>query len=257
MKKAREAKQKAPRAPQNPADVRARKGTIGGLYNGKISPLIPYAIRGALWYQGEANTPPAKAPFYEHQLRLLVNDWRARWGYDFPIAWAQLPNFGGPGRDFPAVREAMLKALALPKTGMGINIDIGEEKNIHPKNKQEVGRRLSLWALGTVYGRDVRATSGPLPTRHELRGRDVVVRFAHSAGGLMLKSAVQSGFVIAGEDRAWKPAQARIEGESVVISSPEVTRPVAVRYAWENFPIATLYNQAGLPATPFRTDDWK
>ncbi len=256
-KKARDSKQKAPKAPQNPAEAKARRGSLGGLYQGKISPLVPYAIRGALWYQGEANTPPAKAIYYEQQLRLLVNDWRARWGYDFPMAWAQLPNFGGPGRDFPMVREAMLKTLALPKTGMGINIDIGEEKDIHPKNKQEVGRRLSLWALGTVYGRDVPATSGPLPAGNEVRGREIVVRFAHSAGGLTLKTSAKSGFVIAGEDRVWKPAQVRIDGESLVISSPEVTQPVAVRYAWENFPIATLYNRAGLPATPFRTDDWK
>src|ERR1041384_3397041 len=143
VKKARAEKQKSPRKPQNPADVKTRKANVGGLFNGKIAPLIPYAIRGALWYQGEANSMPAKAPFYDHQLKLLVTDWRARWGYEFPFAWAQLPNFGGPGRDWPLVREAMLKTLALPKTGMGINTDIGDEKNIHPTNKQEVGRRPS------------------------------------------------------------------------------------------------------------------
>jgi hypothetical protein len=186
-----------------------------------------------------------------------VTDWRARWGYEFPFAWAQLPNFGGPGRDWPAVREAMLKTLALPRTGMGINIDIGEEKNIHPLNKQEVGRRLSLWALGTVYERKVPATSGPLPAGHEVRGAEIVLRFRHTNDGLVARGGALAGFVVAGADRQWKPAQARIEGATVVVSSPEVPAPVAVRYAWENLPTCNLYNGAGLPATPFRTDDWK
>jgi len=250
-------KQKAAKRPANPAEARARRGGPGRLYNGKISPLIPYAIRGALWYQGEANTLPAKAPFYEAQLRLLVTDWRARWGYDFPFAWAQLPNFSGSGRDWPTVREAMLKALALPGTGMGINIDIGEESDIHPRNKQDVGRRLSLWALGTVYGRKVPATSGPLPAGYEVRGPEIVLHFLHTNGGLVTRGGVLEGFVIAGQDRQWQPAQARIEGNRVVVSHPDVRAPMAVRYAWENFPQCNLYNGAGLPATPFRTDTWK
>jgi sialate O-acetylesterase len=256
-RKARAEKQKAPKRPQNPADVKERKADIGGLFNGKIAPLIPYAIRGALWYQGEANSTPAKALFYEAQLKLLVNDWRARWGYAFPFAWAQLPNFGGPGRNWPLVREAMLHTLALPKTGMAITIDIGEEKDIHPKNKQEVGRRFALWALGEVYGKSVAATSGPLPAGHDVRGREIVVRFTHADGGLVAKGGALEGFVIAGDDRAWKPAQARIEGDRVVVWSPEIAKPAAVRYAWENFPTCNLYNGAGLPATPFRTDAWK
>jgi len=256
-KQARASKQKAPPAPRDPAAKQARHANIGGLFNGKIAPLIPYAIRGALWYQGEANTVPAKAPFYEHQLRLLVNDWRERWGYAFPFAWAQLPNFAVNGRDWPLVREAMLKTLALPQTGMGINLDIGEERDIHPKNKQEVGRRLSLWALGSIYGRDVPATSGPLPAEPQIRGHEMVVTFTHANGGLVAKDGALSGFVIAGADRIWKPATARIAGDTVIVSSPDVPKPVAVRYAWENYPTASLYNSAGLPATPFRTDNWK
>lgn len=244
-------------AKQKAAAISAeRKGGPGDLFNGKIAPLIPYAIRGALWYQGEANTAPSRAPFYEAQLKLLVTDWRARWGYEFPFAWAQLPNFAGAGRDWPPVREAMLKTLALPKTGMGINIDIGEEKDIHPKNKQEVGRRLSLWALGTVYGQKVPATSGPLPAGHDVRGKEIVVRFTYANGGLVAKDGDLKSFVIAGADKQWKPAQARIVGDTVVISSPEVVAPVAVRYGWENLPTCNLYNGAGLPATPFRTDKW-
>lgn len=255
-KKARAEKKPLPRKPRNPAEVAERKGNVGGLFNGKIAPLIPYAIRGAIWYQGEANSTPAKAPFYGRQLPLLVTDWRKRWGYEFPFAWAQLPNFEGPGRDWPTVREGMLKTLSVPKTGMGVNIDIGEAKNIHPKNKQEVGRRLSLWALGTVYGKEVPSTSGPLPGGHEIRGGEVVVTFSHADGGLVAKDGDLEGFLIAGKDRQWKPAQARIDGDQVIISNPEVKAPAAVRYAWENFPTCNLYNGAGLPASPFRTDDW-
>lgn len=246
----------ARKRPVDRSALAERKGNVGGLFNGKIAPLIPYAIRGALWYQGEANSTPDKAPFYHAQLSLLVNDWRARWGYDFPFAWVQLPNFGGAGREWPLVREAMLKTLALPKTGMAITIDIGEEKDIHPKNKQDVGRRLAAWALGTVYGQAV-ATSGPLPAGHQVRGSDVVLSFKHTDGGLVAKGGELKGFVIAGADQQWKPAQARIEGLTVIVSHPDVKQPVAARYGWENFPVCTLFNGAGLPASPFRTDSPK
>jgi sialate O-acetylesterase len=256
-KKAAVEKQPVPRRPRDPAAMQARKINVGGLFNGKIAPLIPYAIRGALWYQGEASSTPAKAPFYQYQLPLLVNDWRARWGNDFPFAWVQLPDFGGQGRDWPTIREAMLKTLALSKTGMGITIDIGEERNIHPRNKQEVGRRLSLWALGTVYGQPVAATSGPLPAGHEIHDGEVVLSFSHTDSGLVARGGELKGFTIAGAEKQWKPANARINGDKVIVSSPDVKQPAAVRYAWENFPACNLYNGAGLPASPFRTDDWK
>ena len=229
----------------------------GGLFNGKIAPLIPFAIRGALWYQGEANSTPGKAPLYEHQLPLLIRDWRARWGYDFPFAWVQLPNFLGAGRDWPTVREAMLKTLALPHTGMAITIDVGEANDIHPKDKQTVGHRLAQWALGTVYQQKVAATSGPLPAGHDIRSNEIILRFIHADGGLVAKDGPLTGFVVAGADRLWKPATARIVGATVVVSSPEVPAPLAARYAWENLPTCNLYNAAGLPASPFRTDDWK
>ncbi len=255
-KKAKADGKPAPRRPQDPAAVAERKGNVGGLFNGKIAPLIPYTIRGALWYQGEANSAAEKAVFYHAQLALLVTDWRARWGYEFPFAWVQLPNFSGNGRDWPLVREAMLQTLSLKDTGMAITIDVGEEKDIHPKNKQDVGRRLAAWALGTVYGQKV-ATSGPLPAGHLVRGSEVVLSFKHTDGGLVAKGGEVKGFVIAGEDKQWKPAQARIEGDKVVVSSSEVKQPVAVRYAWENWPTCNLYNGAGLPASPFRTDAGK
>ncbi len=235
----------------------ARPSTAGGLFNGKISPLIPFAIRGALWYQGEANSTPAKAPLYAHQLALLIRDWRARWGAELPFAWVQLPNFTGAGRDWPIVREAMLKTLALPQTGMAIAIDVGEANDIHPKNKQAVGHRLALWALGTIYSQKVPATSGPLPAGHEIRGQEIVLRFTHTDGGLVAKDGELKGFVVAGADHIWQPAQGRIVGDTVVVTSPSVAAPLAARYAWENFPTCNLFNAAGLPASPFRTDDWK
>ncbi|MDP3070318.1 MAG: sialate O-acetylesterase [Opitutaceae bacterium] len=253
---AKATKKKAAKKPQDPAEVAARKVDVGGLFNGKIAPLIPYAVRGFLWYQGEANSTPAKVPFYAAQMKLLVTDWRARWGAELPFAWAQLPNFTGAGRDWPALREAQLAALALPRTGMGINLDIGEAADIHPRNKQEAGRRLAFWALGEVYNEKVPATSGPLPAGHEIRGAEIVLRFKHAHGGLVAKDGALRGFEIAGEDRVWRPAQARVAVETVIVASDAVPRPVAARYAWENNPAASLFNGAGLPATPFRTERW-
>jgi len=245
-----------PRKPRDPVALRARKGNVGGLFNGKIAPLIPYAIRGVLWYQGEANSNGTKALFYEKQLPLLVKDWRGRWDQELPFAWVQLPNFTKPGDGWCAVREAELKTLRLPKTGMAITIDIGDPKNIHPANKQEVGRRLAKWALGAVYDRKVE-TSGPLPAGHEIKGGEIVLKFSHADGGLIARDGDPKGFVVAGEDKQWKPASARIEGSKVIVSSTEVPRPVAARYAWHPNPECNLYNSAGLPASPFRTDNWE
>ena len=254
-KKARAAKQPVPRKPADPAAARARKGNVGGLYNGMIAGLIPYAIHGALWYQGEANSTADKAPFYQYQLPLLVKDWRKRWGYDFPFAWVQLPNFGNRGNGWCQVREAELKTLSLPHTGMAVTLDIGEPANIHPKNKQEVGRRLGLWARGDVYGEKI-ATSGPLYAGHEIKGPDVSVSFTHTDGGLVFKGE-PLGFVVAGEDKQWHEAKARIDGDHLILSSTEVAKPVAARYAWADLPLSTaLRNGAGLLGSPFRTDDW-
>lgn len=254
--KAKAAGKPAPRRPIDPLAQRARRGGPGGLFYGKIAPLIPYAIRGVLWYQGEANSRPGKALLYQYQLPLLVTDWRTRWGQELPFACVQLPNFERLGEGWMQVREGMLKTLRLPKTGMAITIDIGDPKDIHPQNKQDVGRRLALWALGDVYGKQVAATSGPLPAGHEARGDEIVVSFSHAEGGLQAKDGELKGFVIAGEDRQWKPAKARIEGKQVIVSSPEVKDPRAVRYAWAANPDANLVNAQGLPASPFRTDDW-
>ena len=256
VKKAKAAGETPPRAPRDPIATRERKGNTGGLFNGMIAPLIPYAIRGMIWYQGEANAQPNKAQFYQYQLPLLVKDWRTRWGEgDFPAAWVQLPNFNRAGDYWSIVREGMLKSLATPHTGMAIAIDVGDPKDIHPANKQAVGARLAMWALGDVYGQKV-ATSGPLPAGHEVRGREIVVSFSHTDSGLQAKGDALRGFQIAGADKVWHAATAQISGDKVIVSSAEVSQPVAVRYAWAPNPDCNLYNGAGLPASPFRTDDW-
>ncbi|MBI5820863.1 MAG: sialate O-acetylesterase [Verrucomicrobia bacterium] len=255
-KKARAAGEKPPRAPQKPVQPRLSQNHPANLYNGMIAPILPYGIRGAIWYQGEHNANPVGGLLYAKQLPLLIKDWRTRWGYEFPFAWAQLPNFNRPGDGWMLVRESMLKSLSVPKTGMAIIIDIGDPQDIHPKNKQDVGKRLALWALGTVYGEKVSAVSGPLPAGHKIRGSEIVLSFTHTNGGLVAKGGALKCFVIAGADKQWKPATARIEGDKVIVSSPDVPKPVAARYAWLDNPDCNLFNGAGLPASPFRTDHW-
>ena len=236
------------------------KGGPAGFYNGRVVNLAPFTLRGILWYQGESNSGlPGlnRKHLYHKQLSQLVTSWRTLWNDELPFAWVQLPNFTAPGEGWPRVREAMLQTLELPKTGMAITIDIGDSKNIHPTNKQEVGRRLFLWALGTVYGKNVPAISGPLPAGSFVSGNAITVSFKHVNGGLKTKDGGPvKGFQIAGADQQWMPAVARIEGDKVVISGPDIATPVAVRYAWEDNPDCNLYNAAGLPASPFRTDDW-
>jgi sialate O-acetylesterase len=248
---------KAPRPPRNAADVSERKGNYGGLFNGKVAPLVPFTLKGMLWYQGEANSTDSRATLYVHQLSALVTDWRARWGDEaLPFAWVQLPNFKRAGEGWPLIRESMLKTLALPHTGMAIAIDIGDVGNIHPTNKQEVGRRLSLWSLGTVYGKKVAATSGPLPASHEIKGAEVIVTLSHADGLKTRDGGAVKGLQLAGVDKQWMPASAKIDGAKLIVTSPDVAAPVALRYAWLDNPETNLVNVADLPASPFRTDDW-
>jgi sialate O-acetylesterase len=242
-------------APKNPLAMRKLKGGPAGLYNGKVVNLVPYTLRGMLWYQGEGNA--GNPGLYHKQLSQLVTSWRTLWNDEVPFAWVQLPNYTSPGEGWPRVRESMMKTLALPKTGMAITIDLGDAKDIHPKNKQDVGKRLSFWALGTVYGKNVPAISGPLPAGSSISGNAITISFKHANGGLKsMSGGALTGFLIAGADKQWKAAEAKIVGETVVISSPEVAQPVAARYAWKDWPEYSLANGAGLPASPFRTDDW-
>jgi len=249
-------------APQKPVPPREDKNYPGNLFNGMIAPIISYAMRGAIWYQGENSGRAGFAQLYEFQLPLLIADWRARWGQgEFSFAWVQLANYRqvtnspSPVSHWARVREGMLKSLAVTNTGMAVAIDIGMTDNIHPINKQEVGRRLGLWARAQVYGEKI-PFSGPLPAGHKIHGSDIILSFKHADDGLVAKDGELSGFVIAGADKEWHWGKARIEGGKVVVSSPDVKSPVAVRYAWADNPKCNLYNGAGLPASPFRTDDW-
>ena len=254
VKKAKAAGKVTPRAPKKAIDPRLDSHHPANLFNGMIAPLIPFAIKGAVWYQGESNANDLTATLYGTQLQTLIQDWRTRWGAEFPFAWVQLPNFHSSDRNWPLVREGMLQTLNVPKTGMAITMDIGETGNIHPKNKQDVGHRLAFWAMDTVYGQKAASISGPLPAGHMVKGGEVVCAFTHADGGLVAKGGELKGFVIAGADQKWVPATAKIAGDTVVVSSPDVKEPVAVRYAWAADPECNLFNGAGLPASPFRTD---
>jgi len=245
-----------PRAPQGPRESWSRPA---GLYNAMIAPLMPFAIRGAIWYQGEGNG--GRGWQYRTLFPAMITNWRTAWGQgDFPFLFVQLPNFGGrtkmPGKSgWSEVREAQARTLSLPNTGMAITIDIGEANNIHPLNKQDVGHRLALVARAKVYGEKI-PYSGPLFRSMQINGNQATVRFTHADGGLVAKDGPVKGFAIAGKDQHLVWANARIEGDRVVVWSDEVTHPVAVRYAWADNPECNLYNGAGLPAAPFRTDDW-
>jgi sialate O-acetylesterase len=230
------------------------------LYNGMLAPLIPYGLKGAIWYQGESNVP--RSAEYPKLLSLLINDWRTRWGQgDFPFYIVQLANYGGPAvvpeeKGVANLREAQLEVIqTVPNTGMAVAIDVGEE-SIHPRNKQEVGRRLALVALAKTYHQK-EPFSGPIYESMKIEGSKARITFKFTEGGLVAKNGALKHFAIAGEDKKFVWAEAKIEGDSVVVSSPEVPKPVAVRYAWANNPEGcNLYNGAGLPASPFRTDKW-
>jgi sialate O-acetylesterase len=225
------------------------------VYNAMLHPLIPYALRGVIWYQGEGNVKHAEE--YQGLFAALIKQWRGQWGQgEFPFYFVQLANFKGdrPEPNWPWLREAQAKTLALPNTGMAVTIDIGDANDIHPRNKQDVGRRLAALALAKTYGKNIVEISGPVMTRGDREGGAFVISFDH-AGGLHLKGEPQ-GFLVAGADRVFHPAEARIQNEKLYLTSAMVKEPVAARYAWENAPVACLFNEAGLPAAPFRTDTW-
>jgi sialate O-acetylesterase len=231
-----------------------------GLFNGMISPLLPYALRGVLWYQGEGNA--GRAHQYRRLLPTLIQSWRNAWQQDdFPFLFVQLPNFGersaAPSEsEWAELREAQLRTLAVPGTGMAVTIDVGEAGNVHPRNKRPVGQRLARWALGDVYHVE-QLYSGPIFESAKTTGSRMRVRFKHAGGGLAaLDGPPLRGFAVAGADRKFFWASAKVEGEWVVVESSDVPSPVAVRYAWGANPDCNLGNREGLPASPFRTDDW-
>ena len=242
----------------NPPPGPGSPDTPSGLFNGMIQPLIPFAIRGAIWYQGESNAPRASA--YHRLFAAMISSWREKFGQgDFPFFWVQLANFGRPDdpthETWAYLREAQSQALSLPATGQAVAIDIGDPRDIHPTNKQEVGRRLALIAKALVYGTSV-DYSGPVFASAVREGGALRVRFKYAGTGLTAGDRPLESFEVAGADRRFHPASAVIVGDTLRVQSPEVPEPVAVRYAWRNAPDANLYNGAGLPASPFRSDSW-
>lgn len=247
----------APAAPIAPAGV-GGKATPSGLYNGMIAPLVPYGIKGVLWYQGESNS---RAPaLYQKLFPALIQGWRRDWNVDLPFLFVQLAGFHQPQTQpseegWALIREAQAMALSLPNTGMAVAIDVGEANDIHPKNKQEVGRRLALLALANQYGQPI-AFSGPQYIGMSVEPGALRLKFAH-AQGLKAKDGALKGFAIAGQDGQFVWAEAKIEGETILLSSAKVLAPVAARYSWADNPLGNLVNAADLPAAPFRTDAQK
>lgn len=266
VRKAKEEGTAAPRRPAPPAGPNDPHRPAN-LFNGMIAPLIPFTLRGVAWYQGESNADQfIQTQQYRTLFPTLIRDWRARWGEgDFPFLFVQLANFKAVQTEpveatfWPFLREVQLDALSLPHTGMAVAIDVNDEPdNIHPRNKALIGHRLALVALASVYGKNIPA-SGPI-FRSMSVGADGTarLRFDHADGGLTVHGAnddaALKGFAIAGADGRFVWAKAIIDGNTVVVSSPEVPHPTAVRYDWAMNPVGNLYNGVGLPASPFRTD---
>jgi sialate O-acetylesterase len=233
-----------------PADFSDNPGMPTVLYNGMISPLLPYAMRGVIWYQGEANVGRERQ--YRDLFPAMIADWRSQWGRgDFPFLFVQIAPYSGMT---PEIREAQLLSWQrTDKTAMAVTIDCGDARDIHPAHKEPVGTRLALAARALAYGEAIEY-SGPVFESMKTDGANAVLRFTHLGGGLVAKDGELKGFTLAGPDKVFHPAQAKISGETIVVNTPEVPQPAAVRYGWANVPDGNLFNRAGLPASPFRTD---
>ena len=237
-------------AAKNPRQRKRPEQAPAALYDGMIAPIAGYALRGAVWYQGETNTAYPKD--YRDVLAALINGWRVAWGQgDFPMLVVQLPNFIGRGRDWPTLRAGQAQvARDLPNVGVVVTIDVGESNDIHPRDKLTVGKRLGAAAERIAYGRDV-PFSGPVFKSMSIDGAEAVLRFDHVFGGLVARGGELKGFEIAGGDGKFVPAAARIDGETVRVRADGVASPTFIRYGWANDPTCTLYNKADLPALPF------
>jgi sialate O-acetylesterase len=227
-------------------------------YNAMIAPITTFPIKGAIWYQGETNT--ANPDTYEETFSAMIHSWRELWKEDFPFYFVQIAPFNyGKGNNGALVREQQLKTYReVPKTGIVVISDItGDTNNIHPKNKMDVGKRLAGWALANTYGKENIQYSGPLYRSMEVIGNKAIIHFDFADNGLMKKGDNLTDFMIAGEDHQFVQATATIKDSTVEVSSPKVQHPQAVRMGFTNTAIPNLFNKAGLPASPFRTDDWE
>ena len=239
--------------------------TVSALYNGMIHPIAPYAMRGVLWYQGESNVYNQDGAIYANKMAALIDGWRAEWGYNFSFYFVQIPpllysvsrsNFVHSPEVLPVFREAQAATLTLPRTGMVVTTDIGDLQNMHPPRKKEVGERLALWALAKDYGRKNIEPSGPEFRSMEVKGNQATLRFCHEGAGLASGDGQPlNWFAIAGLDGKFYPAAAQIKGDTVVASSPQVSNPRTVRFAWSEGAMPNFFNKDGLPAVPFRTDN--
>ena len=248
--KAKGAGERPPPAPRAPSDPRRGNNRPSGLYNAMIAPLQPYAIAGAIWYQGEANS--GRAAEYRKLFPAMIQDWRQAWGQgEFPFLFVQIaPNV----RMTPEIREAQLLSWQkIPRTAMAVITDVGNETDIHPTQKEPVGARLALAARAIAYGEKI-PYSGPVYASMKIEDDHAVLSFTHIGSRLLAKGGDLKGFTIAGEDGDFTSATALIEGDKVIVSSSAVPKPVAVRYGWANTPDVNLFNKEGLPATPFQTD---
>lgn len=228
------------------------------LYNAMINPIIQLPIKGAIWYQGESNV--SQAYNYNELFKTMISDWRKKWGFEFPFYWVQLANHLSKDKipqesEWAELREAQSMTLSLPKTGQAVITDIGEENDIHPRNKQDVGLRLALIALNKTYGKNV-VCSGPTFKSMNIESNKIIIDFDNIDGGLQVnnKYGYIEGFAIAGADKKYEWAKAYLEGDKVVVVSDHITNPVSVRYSWSDNPDVNLFNGNGLPAAPFRTD---
>ncbi|HXY36212.1 MAG TPA: sialate O-acetylesterase, partial [Planctomycetaceae bacterium] len=249
-----------PAPPEWPANSLSNNYAPTGLYNGMIHPLVPFSIRGAIWYQGESNLGDGK--LYFDKMKALIGGWRSVWHEgDFSFLYVQLAPFKYGSTDptlLPKIWEAQTAALAIPNTGMAVTNDIGNPTDIHPKDKQDVGKRLALWALAKTYGKQI-VYAGPLYVENSMKieGSKIRVKFDHVGGGLVARNGKPlNWFQIAGTDKNFVDAEAIIDGEWVIVSSPKVSKPVAVRFAWDQIADPNLQNVEGLPAAAFRTDKW-
>ncbi len=250
----------APRKPQPPTPPGESQYNPSVLYNAMIAPLIPYGIRGAIWYQGESNA--ARAYEYRMLFPTMILDWRDHWKQgDFPFLCVQLAPFHKiedkpTESDWAELREAqLLTTKKLPKVGMAVITDVGEENDIHPKKKEPVGARLALLAREIAYGQNIVAM-GPAYRTMRIEKNRIVLMFDNVGTGLECRGPKLTGFTIAGYDRKFHVAEAEIQGRTVIVTSPEVENPLAARFGWANYPVVNLWNKDGLPATPFRTDTW-
>jgi sialate O-acetylesterase len=234
----------------------AGRRLASGLHNGMIAPIVPFPLRGAMWYQGESNADDAfKYMGYYRSLPALIREWRRLWGADLPVMLAQLPAYEKyPTNSWAHIREVqLLTSQRLPNVGLAVTFDEGDPTNLHPANKYFIGSRLGFVARAMVYGEKLES-SGPVFTELQRNGAELTLRFTHVAGGLKARGEL-TGFEVRGADEKWVPAKAVIAGkDSVVVFSANVAEPLAARYAWKNDPVATLFNDIGLPASPFRTD---